>query len=979
MQTWVCVVGILGLSGKTSFTTLFVCLRQQRLYVRLGVRAWFIAGIPFLGKQISITCSSQFFYSQNVVRKSGECNLCFEKDCFTLDKARCDYYAETDFILPKDLETPGGTEDAAKRKEVDDLMFDLVAKRLSNSMECIPYVSRYTNCNKDNVCLDCKICSCSPEGKWLCTTMQPCHRQPPPLNVDHRILVMIMETLRDNTPPKKTKRAVTDSPTDIGSTITLEKLSEWIYGAKPLHAHNRPKDITTTTDFTLFEDNEPASEIGTLVTAPDSEVAGLTTMESITKTTSTEDTDYVAFDEVLRSIAVDPKPYNRRKPLDTDPAVNFDNNQTYGSVDYMMIDEDNVTSGNSNDNLGHVIDFMLDYDFFPEAKVTSATEVVIDLLPTIENFDNVNITENNINYNIDPNFFENTNDILQFNTLNIMKRDVTAQKNTTAPNLVPTVTIIVNTTNTTTNNKTEEFPELKMNVLTPLNKIISDKISELESLQRIKEDLQKFVKTSSHPDDIPKENYTASNSNFSIYNIALTTGLDVDLRRANPSRYDKYMLKLKSDIFAVLKDLSVIQRYKNSDIPEDLKLLMHAMKRYVYKSKLMDKPKRAKLRRQKGFRRMMEQTSRCDRLSFKDCLVQVIEVIDKDTPVTNALSPLSIASRNIMKHIIKTYYVDQQVMPGLRVHDPHYNLTNYLNGIGSKWQELSSILIWSNPFEIIHRMKLLQCTLTLDISKMQDAIGLIEFAHSRRMGSLIDKVNEATLDKIDYGLSAIHNKILTLVKIYKRRLTKPAPTKKERVEIQQETTAKPLPPSTIKYKTDTRKEKKRSFINHIRTLLKTSKDDIADLLQKNVPKSEIVKELAKKRLDEITQKRYSEYESTMRRWQQNLELTSRLKRSISDQLKTRSLKNIIPRYLRHKVNPRITENQKNATAEATRKADARKKKRKGKKHSRRGHKTRTTKTSKSKKSTSSKSRKVTGPPTNNNQTTKTLNTLVQTT
>ncbi|KAJ8710437.1 hypothetical protein PYW07_009803 [Mythimna separata] len=790
------------------------------------MQTW-LSAVGILGLSVSITCSSEFFYSQSVIRRSDECNLCFEKDCVTLDKARCDYYAEANSILPKDLDTPGGTEDTAKKKEVDDLMFDLVAKRLFSKMECIPYVSRYTNCNKDNVCLDCKTCACSPEGQWLCTTMQPGHSQHPPLHVDHRVLMMVMQALTDNTHPKKTKRAVTDNPAGVASTITLEKLSEWWYGAKPLHVQNRRDGITTTTDFTLF-DEEPAFEIATTVTAPDLEVSGLTIMESMTKTTTNEDADYVAFDEVLRSIAVDSKPYNRRKLLDPDPAVNVNNNQTY-SIDYMMIDEDNVTS-RANSPFGHVIDFMLDFDVadgVTVAPVTNATEIVIDLLPAVENFDNVNITDNNINYNkdLDTNFFGNTNDILQYNTLNIMKREVTSQKNTTAPKLVPTVTVIVNTTNTTTNTKattkTEKNPELKENILTPLNKIISEKITELESLQRIKEDLQKFIIISIHPNYTPKEKNTTNFTNFSIYNIAMATGLDVDLRRSSP------------------------------------------------------------------------------------------------------------------------------------------------NSIGSKWQQVSALLIRSSPIDSVHSMKLLQCTLTLDISKLQDAIGLIEFAHSRRMATLIDKVNDDTIDKIDLGLGEIHNKILMLIKYYKRKI--PKPIKRERARVQENAT-KDLPTTTMKSKAETHKEKKRSFINHIRTLLKTSKDDIADLLHKKVSKSEIVKELAKKRLDEISQKRYNEYEDTMKRWQQNLELTSRLKRSVLDQLKARSLKNIIPRYLRHKVNPRIKENERNATADATRKADARKKKRKEKKASRRGHKTRMTKTSKSRKSATSKIKKVTRLPSNNSTT-----------
>ena len=514
-----------------------------------------------------------------------------------------------------------------------------------------------------------------------------------------------------------------------------------------------------------------------------------------------------------------------------------------------------------------------------------------------------------------------------------MKRDVAGQTNTTVPNVVPAVTIILNTTNiTTSTNKTEDNTDLKENVLMPLNKIISEKMKELENLQKIKDDLLKFVKSDNSTDEKTKDNNITSNTYFSIYNVAVATGLDVELRRADPSKYDKYMLKLKTDIYEVIRDIYGIRKYKNSDIPYDLKLLVNAMQRYVYRNNLFEKPKKEKIGKLRNYRRRMEPTSRC--LTFKDCLTQVIQIIDEDMPKFNALSPLSPASRNIMKHVIKSNYVDQLSMPGLRVYDPNYNLSNYLNSIGTKWQAVTANLIGSTPFESLYRMKLLHCTLTLDISKMDDAIGLVEFAHNRRMTASLDKVSDSTFDNIDAGLTEIHNKIVMLIKYYTRTPETQGKTAKPRavMTLHKETTNEPIIiniETTTNYLPEIRKKKKHSFIRHIRRLLKTSKHDIKDMLHKKVPKSEIVRHLAQKKLDELSVKRYGEYEETMKKWQRNLDLTSRAKRSVLDQFKTR-IKNIIPGYLRRRVNPKIKENQKNATAEAERKA-GRKKKRKGKK------------------------------------------------
>ncbi|PZC77575.1 hypothetical protein B5X24_HaOG203198 [Helicoverpa armigera] len=860
------------------------------------------------------SCTSKFYFSAGAYRRAEECHLCFEKDCMTLDQARCDYYAEAEEVLKEDEEDPGGEADPAMRKEVDDLMFDLVAKGVSNNMDCIPYVSRYTNCNKENVCLGCKTCSCDPEGLWNCSIVQPCHGQDPPPNIDHRVLIIAMEALIDSDSviqgqSHKVKRSVTDSPEDTtSSTITLEQLSEWFYGVKPL------SNLKISTTDTPARDSK--------VTAMDNDKAILTTTERVsttktseattmvTNTKNTGDTDYVAFDEVLRSIAVDTKAYNRRKPL-TDKF----NNQSF-DVDYMVMDDDNIT-GFVNDDLSYLVNFM--HEDAAEISTESTTKVVIDLLESAGKVNKGNVTEDVIGLNKDVNLnvFENTNDIIDYSAVNIMKRDVSGQENITSPFVAPTITMILNTTNTSKadTNKTEDRMDLKEDILIPLNKIIRDKINELENLKRIKDNLAKIIMSDDNlPEDNKKEN-NISESHFSIYNLALDTPLNTDLRRSNPNLYEQVMAKFKKDIFEVIRDIILITKHRKSDLPEDLKFLMHAMKRYVYKNKLLEKPKSGKKsKRFKNFRRQMKQYGRCDFVSFKDCLVQVIEAIDNSMAKSNALSPLSPASRRIMKHVILSYYFDENAMPGLRVHDPQYNMTNDLASIGSQWQGMTNSLLSSSPFATLSRMKLLHYVLSSDIGKMNDALGLIDFAHSRRMLPSLDNVSDDVLEKINNGLTAIHNKVQIIIRYYSNEPTTFRPRAMN--ETDTNTTTEP---------TDNRQKPNRSFIKHIRTLLQTSKKDIAELLHRKVPKSEIVKQLAKKKLDEISEKRYNEYEETMRRWQKNIEM-ARFKRSGLDSFKTR-IKSIIPNYLRHKVNPKISESKRNATATAVRKADERKKKR----------------------------------------------------
>lgn len=118
----------------------------------------------------------------------------------------------------------------------------------------------------------------------------------------------------------------------------------------------------------------------------------LTTTEE-TKTTINEDSDSIAFEEVLRNIAVAPKTDNRSKLIDDNET---NNNHTEFTFDYMnMDDDDNETEGASNNEFKNVISFMLDYDdVVTESTITDATEVVIDLLETAGTINtDVNVTE----------------------------------------------------------------------------------------------------------------------------------------------------------------------------------------------------------------------------------------------------------------------------------------------------------------------------------------------------------------------------------------------------------------------------------------------------------------------------------------------------------------------------------------------------------------------------------------------------------
>ncbi|KAF9411223.1 hypothetical protein HW555_009937 [Spodoptera exigua] len=751
---------------------------------------------------VSISCCSTFYYSRSAFRRSENCNLCYEKECIPLEQSRCDYYKEVDSWLPKDDDEPGTADNPELKREVDDLMFDLVDKGVSNDMECIPYVSRYTNCNKDNVCLGCKNCACDGNGRWQCTTVASCHTRPAPLNIDHRVLVLVMGNLIESAHSKKVKRSAgnnSEETTTTSSTITLERIYKWFYGMAPLTHKKISTSVTPSNKATIAGLNNETDGAST-ESSPFTETFS-TTAAAESKTTNT-DTDSLEFDEVLRSIAVDTKSYNRRKPLDYKL-----NNESF-SIDYIIFDQDNVTSDKANgDNLAYMMNLMQEDDVVTESSDSGATKIVIDLLPAAERLGaKSNTSEDYVAFNKDTetNVLENMNDVVDYNAINIVKRDVSDQNKTTASSTVPMLTILVNTTNNTKDNYTpESLPiNIKESVLVPLTKVIVDKIKEVENLKNIKENLARFVNSDvAIPEDI-KNN--TGNSYFSIYNLVMDPGYGVGLRRSNSEGNDNHTLKLKDDIFEVIRDIITIKRRKGTDVPDDLNYLLHSLKRYVYKNRWEAKPKKMKMKKMKNFRRQMDQNDgRCSYTSFQDCLVKIIEEIDKDSPKSNALSPLSPTSRKIMKHIINSFYFDEHGVERLRVHDPSYNLTNDLNMIGTKWRDISANLISSTPFANLFRMKILHFVLTSDISKMNDVLGLIEFSHSRRMLPSLDKVSDNVIDKINVGLTAIHNKIQIIMRYYSQKPNSPDTTK-DLVETEAATTK-------IKDKTDSKK-KKKSFI-----------------------------------------------------------------------------------------------------------------------------------------------------------------------
>lgn len=475
---------------------------------------------------------------------------------------------------------------------------------------------------------------------------------------------------------------------------------------------------------------------------------------------------------------------------------------------------------------------------------------------------------------------------------------------TIAPMINQTTTIL---TTTVTVNKTIEATTVHPNisrsvhglinsVVYPLNNVYNDLLKEIDELHRIRGHLLSFVQKHVDIDVKIKNTTTLDNKMFPVYKIEDPQSQVYFRTSSNMSIYEKYALKLKKDIYEVIRDIVGIQKHFSnpSKMPDDLKFLIKAMKHYVHKqgihSKRVSANADSKLSKQNetksNSRRMMEIKDSKSPKTVTDLIIEILELIDKDMPSKNALEPISKPARKIMYRIIRQYFEDEFAQIGLRVYDPHYNLTNDLGNVGFKWRKLSSEIELSTPESQLYLLKMLHLVMSVDIRKMNDALTLINFARSRRMVPVDEAIGHNIVLNIEKGLLELNNKVLTII---------------EKTILQKKTRFTSLK----KQMKDT--NKKESFLKQVKSFLMNSKKDIMNLLRRNTPKSDIVKRIAGQKLDDVGKKRLNQLEKTMTKWQTHLNIIpDRYKRSAIDFGRIRRrIKNIIPKYLRGKLHPRI--------------------------------------------------------------------------
>lgn len=449
-------------------------------------------------------------------------------------------------------------------------------------------------------------------------------------------------------------------------------------------------------------------------------------------------------------------------------------------------------------------------------------------------------------------------------------------------------------------NKTiNEVEELQRNILNSLNKILDNKQNELEKLTNMKDKLIFYLKSFGNlsisnniSNNVTNNSKEEENSNIYLYQFEINQ--EENLRRHAPNILEKHLIKLKKDIYEVVRDIASIQRL-NASIPTNLKVLVRAMKYYINKEKRDKKINEAK--HKDSFRRGLD-------VKYEDedydkplnIIINMLDIINNHVLTDDDLKSISRDARKIIYRIIKAFYTDEFIIRTSRVFDRKYDVLSNLKYIGSKWQNLALNSTSISSHERLHILKFIHTQLSKDICKLSDVLITLEFANSRRMSPVDEVVGKKVVFQIANDLNQINYFIDKIIKM------KP--------EYYFETDLK----SKLKINDDASVLKK-SLFEKIKKLLKSSKKEIRNLFRKKVPKTEIVKHIANKKMNEINKKKISGYKETMQRWQNNMNIMStRSKRSAGEFQKfTNKIKHIIPGYLRGKVRPAIDKNKRNKT------------------------------------------------------------------
>ncbi|XP_053618303.1 uncharacterized protein LOC128679855 [Plodia interpunctella] len=792
-----------------------------------------------------------FYYTKHVSifrrQSEEECRVCFGHDCVPLTEIKCQYYMATSELQnePDDEEVTPNNELQVK---LDTVLYDYIDSHQDyDNVACISMLSTYTDCHKDNICTGCTTCTCD-EGRWVCA-VEECHAERLDFNRQLSVALASLKSLVAETGSEnqdRKKRSTNKTKgNEFESKITFEELSLWMNDTK-MRLEEKVNYIAQTTEQHVKATTNNSEDLG--------------------------------FEEVLSNIALDNNKIRRKKPK-LEPV----------DGDYVRFVEI-VTGHNATDV--HTNRYA-DKVEIEDTRFNDDNSFKVDLLENLKarlekQFKIGNNTVPGIDKEKEHNF-EINNYLDDVNSLGIVKRDVSKTKDA---NILPD--------EEKASNNNDTMNDFKNNVLYPLISIISDKENELNQLFAIKNSLIALIEgmDSNFTLDMAKINSTSRNKTlFSIYKLEIVPETALSEERLETRRVggkfkgilmgkdgkgihilDMYLQKLRHDVFEIIRDLRGIkQSVRSKKLPRDLTLLLRGLNHYVRSQGLSYMKNYQHLNK---LRRFLPYDNKAKRMAL-----ELLELCDKEIGAQGSINQISDTTKGILQRIVKQNQIDDFVDFGVKISSPEDTLSKDLKTVGSKWPDISEKFLNISPSDKLYNLKLLHLMLTVDIDKMTNAMKLLNFAQNRRV-NLDTTLSDEVMTKVQNDIADLNDKIQKYVIKDSERS------------------------DSIKQSFDSMEStKSRSFLKQIKSLFKTSRNDIRTMLNKKVSKSDIVKELAKNKLGELAKKKMAQYENTLKKWQSKLRVKT--KRSVYDFIQVKGqMKNILPSYLRGKVTPAISKSMK---------------------------------------------------------------------
>ncbi|XP_063369600.1 uncharacterized protein LOC134657935 [Cydia amplana] len=785
-------------------------------------------------------------------RNEVACQVCYgEFDCLSMD--RCGYNAAVTDVL---VEGDGMkiVNDELKTK-MDSMMYDLVLEdSLTEYNVCIPLISSYTTCSKDNICLGCESCDCDESGQWNCSETSKCSNVH--LDIDYRIITSVAESLKDVKPPRY-KRSY-DGSEEASTRSMFDDLMDWM-------------GVSKANDVKVINDITPRSTA--IVTAS-------ATMKNLTN----DDNNNLVFDDILTNDNLED--FINHSGDDMNYVKKHESNDTNKFLKMLRNIEEGKDDKTPVDNPHLNINLLKDLRKYIKEK-SYANEPSNDQPNSI----NAILTDTD---DIDPD--KQPSDINSVAV--VLKRNVRHVNETKLENQTKTI----ENRKTKANNVTPSLDIKKINVtysekelqhiIDVVTVLIRNERKEINHLNYVRESLLKLLKK------------YQTNSNVS--DIIHKQNSDENAKKHGNWRVDMlnfYMSNLKRDVKDTLRDIYAIIKLKKlgvnsvAESVSNIKPLLFALTSYYMKNfrdyrqtehaknnsnidnrfvtnttpsidtspihKIYDsepKPER---------RVFQPSTSNIYQIKLiKRALTRMLVMIDNDRISTNALSPLSSKIKNILKRIVNKQYIKGFADTHPSIRDQNFNLTQLLTSLVEEWQNMSAEMHTLKPADQLYHMKLLHLSLSQGIDKITDALVSIQFGLSRRMSFIEEYVGKNLIADISNYLSSIDQRIknFAIKTIFAEAFT---PKRRD--------------------------EQTGSLWHHIKNAFSNSNKNLRKYIQGKIkPKSYIVNDKVRRRAEEVNKQKFLE---VMKKWQHNFEAyRARNKRSVKQY--TKRLNHIIPKYLR---------------------------------------------------------------------------------